>query len=90
MFFSNMQLKSNYLQFCIKRNIRNADEQKPISQMSTISLYVYVNHLKLKKVRWYYLKVSYWGKCVLVGLSVTKALNKVIQRCKHATHTAVI
>ena len=24
------------------------------------------------------------------GLSVTKALNKVIQRCKHATHAAVI
>ena len=27
---------------------------------------------------------------MLVGLSVTKALNMVIQRCKHATHTAVI
>ena len=25
MFYSNMQLKSNYLQFCIKRNIRNAE-----------------------------------------------------------------
>ena len=28
--------------------------------------------------------------CVLVGHSVTKALNKVIQRSKHATHAAVI
>ena len=28
--------------------------------------------------------------CVLVGLLVTKALNKVIQRSKHATHAAVI
>ena len=46
LFFSNMQLKSHYLQFCIKRNIHNADEQKPITQMSAIS--VYVNHLKLK------------------------------------------
>ena len=48
MFYSNMQLKSHYLQFCIKLNIRNADEQKPISQMSAISFYVYVKHLKLK------------------------------------------
>ena len=40
MFYSNMQLKSHYLQFCIKRNIRNADEQKPISQISAISVYV--------------------------------------------------
>ena len=40
MFFSNMQLKSHYLKFCIKRNVRNADEQKPISHMSTISVYV--------------------------------------------------
>ena len=36
------------------------------------------------------MKSSLKGKCVLVGLSVTKALNKVIQRCKHATHAAVI
>ena len=35
-------------------------------------------------------KISYYGKCVLVGLSVTKALNKCIQRCKHATQAAVI
>ena len=40
MFFSIMQLKSHYLQFCIKRNIRNADEQKHILQMSAISVYV--------------------------------------------------
>ena len=40
MFYSNMQLKSRYLQFCIKRSIRNADEQKPISHMPAISLYV--------------------------------------------------
>ena len=40
MFYSNMQLKSHYLQFGIKRNIRNADEQKSISQMSAISVYV--------------------------------------------------
>ena len=39
-FYTNMQLKSNYLQFCIKRNIRNADQQKPISQMSAINVYV--------------------------------------------------
>ena len=39
-FFSNMQLKSHYLQLCIKRNIRNAEEQKLISQMSAISVYV--------------------------------------------------
>ena len=50
MFYSNMQLKSHYLQFCIKFNIRNADEQKPISKMSAISVYVYVKHLKLKEV----------------------------------------
>ena len=46
MFYSNMQLKSHYLQFCKKLNIRNAEEQKPISQMSAIS--VYIKHLKLK------------------------------------------
>ena len=40
MFYSNNQLKSQYLQFCIKCNIRNADEQKPILQMSAISVYV--------------------------------------------------
>ena len=40
MFYSNMQIESLYLQFCIKCNIRNADEQKPISQMSAISVYV--------------------------------------------------
>ena len=43
MFYSDMQLKSHYLQFCIKcniRNIRNADEQKPFSRMSAISVYV--------------------------------------------------
>ena len=40
MFYSNVQLKSHYLQFCIKRNIRKAEEQKPISQMSAISVYV--------------------------------------------------
>ena len=40
MFYSNMQLKSHYLQFRIKRNVRNADEQKPISQMFAISVYV--------------------------------------------------
>ena len=40
MFYSNMQLKSHYLQFCIKRNIRKADERNPILQMSAISVYV--------------------------------------------------
>ena len=40
MFYSNMQLKSHYLQFCIKLNVRNTEEQKPISQMSAISVYV--------------------------------------------------
>ena len=40
MFYSNMQFKSHYLQFCIKHNIRNDDEQKPISYMSAISVYV--------------------------------------------------
>ena len=50
MFYSNMQLKSHYLQFCIKLNIRNADEQKPISQMCAISVYVHVKHLKFKEV----------------------------------------
>ena len=40
MFFSNMQLKSHYLQIGMIHNIRNADEQKPISQMSAISVYV--------------------------------------------------
>ena len=48
MFNSNMQLKSHYLQFCIKRNIRIADKQKPISHMSAIIVYVKVKHLKLK------------------------------------------
>ena len=36
------------------------------------------------------LEKSYQDKCVLVGISVTKALNKVKQRCKHATHATVI
>ena len=40
MFYSKMQLKIHYLQFCIKRNIHNADEQKPISHVSAISVYV--------------------------------------------------
>ena len=47
MFYSNMQLKS-HLQFCIKRNIRNADEQIPISYVSAISVYVWAKHLTLK------------------------------------------
>ena len=38
--YSYMQFKGRYLQFCIKCNIRNADEQKLISQMSAISVYV--------------------------------------------------
>ena len=38
--YSYMQLKSRYLQFCTKRKIRNADEQKLISQMFAISVYV--------------------------------------------------
>ena len=40
MFYSKMQSESHYLQFCIKLNIRNAHEQKPILQMSAISVYV--------------------------------------------------
>ena len=40
MFYYNMQLKSHYLQFCIKRNIRKAEEQEHTSQMSAISVYV--------------------------------------------------
>ena len=40
MFYYNTQLKSHNLKFCIKRNIRYADEQKPISHMSAISVYV--------------------------------------------------
>ena len=40
MIYSNMQLKSHNLQFCIKLNIRNADKQKPTSEMSAISVYV--------------------------------------------------
>ena len=48
MFYSNTQLKSHYLQFCIKRNICKADERNPISQMSAISVYVQVKHLNLK------------------------------------------
>ena len=39
MFYTNMQLKFYYLNFCIKRNKRKADEQKPISHMSAISVY---------------------------------------------------
>ena len=48
-----MHLKSHQ-QFCIKRNIRNADEQKHISQMSAINVYVQVKHLRLKLVHCYY------------------------------------
>ena len=40
MFYTNMQLKSHYLQFYIKLNIRDTDEQKPISHMSSISVYI--------------------------------------------------
>ena len=40
MFYSYMQLKKSLSQFCIKRNIRNSEEQKPISHMSAISVYV--------------------------------------------------
>ena len=48
LFYSNMQLKSHYLQVCIKGKIRNAEEQKHIPQMSGIDVYVLVNYLKLK------------------------------------------
>ena len=41
-------IKKSLFEFCIKLNIANADEQKPVSQMSAISVYVYVNYLKLK------------------------------------------
>ena len=41
-------IKKSLSELCIKLNIPNADEQKPISQMSAISVYVYVKHLKLK------------------------------------------
>ena len=40
MFYFDMKLKKLLLQLCIKRSIHNADEQKPISQMSAISVYV--------------------------------------------------
>ena len=46
--YSNMQLKSHYLQVCIKGKIRNADDQKHIPQMFGIDVYVLVNYLKLK------------------------------------------
>ena len=38
--YSYMQFKKRYLQFCIKRNKRKADEQGPISQMFAISVYI--------------------------------------------------
>ena len=41
-------IKKSLSEFCIKLNIPNAEEQKPISQMSASSVYVYVKHLKLK------------------------------------------
>ena len=40
--YSNMQSKSNYLQFRIICYISNADEQKHISQVSAIDVYVQV------------------------------------------------
>ena len=40
--------KSHYLQFCIKCNVRNTDEQKYISKMSASDVYDRINHLKFK------------------------------------------
>ena len=39
---------SQYLQFCIKSNIRYADELQYISQMSAIDIYDYGKHCNLK------------------------------------------
>ena len=48
MFYFNMQSKIQYLQFGIKRNISYAAEQKHISQLSAIDVYVLVKHLERK------------------------------------------
>ena len=50
---------SHYLQFCIKSNIRYADELQYISQLSTIYVYDYVKHFNLKSIHWYYYKIYY-------------------------------
>ena len=54
----------------MQRYISNADKQKHISQMQTS---------KAKISSLILLKDILLGKCVLVGLLVTQALNKVIQ-----------
>ena len=41
-------ISSHYLQFCIKCNVRNTDEQKYISWMPAIDVYDTINDLKLK------------------------------------------
>ena len=49
MVYSNTcNLKSHYLQFSIKCNIRIADEQKNIAQMYAIDFYVLFKHFMLK------------------------------------------
>ena len=78
MFYFNMQSKSHYLQFCIKRNIGNVDEQKHISQLSQLIICL-GQTFKAQISSMILLENILLGKCVLVGLLVTKALNKVIQ-----------
>ena len=49
MVYSNTcNLKSHYLQFSIKCNIRIADEQKNIAQMYAIDFHVLFKHFMLK------------------------------------------
>ena len=40
--------KMHYVQFSIQRRISNADEQKHISQMPAIDVYVQLKQVKLK------------------------------------------
>ena len=74
MFYSNRQLKSHYTQFCIKHNIHKAEIETYLTDVcncclclgqifkAQISLLILLENILL-------------GKCVLVGLFVTKAIQ---------------
>ena len=78
-FYSNIKLKSHYLQFRIKRIIRNAYEQKHISQMSAILKCLCLSQTFNAQISsLILLEIILLGKCVSVGHLVTTALYKVI------------
>ena len=65
---SYMQSIKSLSAFCIKCNIRNADEQTQISLMSAIYFYDYIKLLMLKTCHKYYCKIYYLSSVLCTAI----------------------